>query len=135
MQCTRTGREADCEYTDGADLSPTQVLEEQIARLESRIHELEHPELVAPAVTLNPANTGSRAQSVVRKYSLSLHKSPHADICVDGVGSPARPLLDLNRIGNLTPQPGAMQHPTSRAVPALSPDPLVEPPVELAHSL
>lgn len=39
------------------------MLEEQIARLEARIRELEHPELVAPSVTLNPASVPMLAQS------------------------------------------------------------------------
>ncbi|PCH45038.1 hypothetical protein WOLCODRAFT_91112 [Wolfiporia cocos MD-104 SS10] len=51
--CIRTNREADCEYTDGTTRSPTQVLEDNIVSLEARIHELEHPETVAPSVTLH----------------------------------------------------------------------------------
>lgn len=61
-QCIRTNREVDCEYTDGPGPSPTQMLEDQISRLESRIRELEHPELVAPSVTLNPTHGDPQAQ-------------------------------------------------------------------------
>ncbi|OCH88567.1 hypothetical protein OBBRIDRAFT_779891 [Obba rivulosa] len=57
-QCIRTHREADCEYTDGTNLSLTQILEENIATLEARIYELEHPELVSPPVILyNPVES------------------------------------------------------------------------------
>ncbi|KZT10443.1 uncharacterized protein LAESUDRAFT_425502 [Laetiporus sulphureus 93-53] len=50
--CIRSNRESDCEYTDGPTPSPTQVLEDNISRLEARIYELEHPEMVTPSVTL-----------------------------------------------------------------------------------
>lgn len=50
--CIRTNRQADCEYTDGPVRSPTQVLEDNIARLEARIYELENPETITPSVTL-----------------------------------------------------------------------------------
>ncbi|OBZ66214.1 Chromatin structure-remodeling complex protein RSC30 [Grifola frondosa] len=77
-QCTRTNRESDCEYTDGPGPSPTQILEDRIARLETKIHELEHPELVRPSVVLhNPVDTpdqpfsptGSIASSSVSMFS------------------------------------------------------------------
>ena len=75
-QCTRANREVDCEYTDGPGPSPTQVLEEQITRLEARIRELEHPELLSPSITLNP--TGAAMQGHVLEGALlfySIHSS------------------------------------------------------------
>lgn len=66
-QCVRTNREADCEYTDGPGPSPTQMLEEQIARLEARIREIEHPELVVPSITLNPAQANIQSQTSASK--------------------------------------------------------------------
>ncbi|KZT68936.1 hypothetical protein DAEQUDRAFT_765942 [Daedalea quercina L-15889] len=57
--CIRTHREYDCEYTDGPTRSPTQLLEDNIARLEARIYELEHPESVAPSVTLHDPHTAT----------------------------------------------------------------------------
>ncbi|KAH9918952.1 uncharacterized protein B0H18DRAFT_1120056 [Fomitopsis serialis] len=57
--CTRTNREYDCEYTDGPTRSPTQLLEDNVARLEARIYELEHPESVAPSVTLHDPRTAT----------------------------------------------------------------------------
>ncbi|KAI0726580.1 hypothetical protein C8Q72DRAFT_518907 [Fomitopsis betulina] len=57
--CTRTHREYDCEYTDGPTRSPTQLLEDNIARLEARIYELEHPESVAPSIVLHDPRTAT----------------------------------------------------------------------------
>lgn len=42
--CTRTNRSEDCEYTDAQGRSRTQMLEENITRLEARIRELENPD-------------------------------------------------------------------------------------------
>ncbi|KAL1949573.1 hypothetical protein VTO73DRAFT_8454 [Trametes versicolor] len=113
-QCIRTNREIDCEYTDGPGPSPTQVLEEQIARLESRIRELEHPELVQPSVTLNPAGTtGLRTQSP----SMS-------------IGSAGRSLL--GRV--VTPDMVAAAMPAG-AASLLSEDPAVEPPQDLVRNM
>lgn len=41
QQCSRANRAADCEYDDGKTKTRTQILQEKIQRLESRIHELE----------------------------------------------------------------------------------------------
>ncbi|KAJ2991116.1 hypothetical protein NUW54_g8282 [Trametes sanguinea] len=113
-QCIRTNREIDCEYTDGPGPSPTQILEEQIARLESRIRELEHPELVPPSVTLNPATAAA-----LRTQSPS-----------GSIGSAGRSLL--GRVVTPDALPAAMP---SAAVPVLSQDPLVEPPADLVRNL
>ncbi|KAI0325291.1 hypothetical protein GY45DRAFT_1330474 [Cubamyces sp. BRFM 1775] len=113
-QCIRTNREIDCEYTDGPGPSPTQVLEEQIARLESRIRELEHPELVSPSVTLNPAtNAAGRGQSPAGSS-----------------GTGGRSLL------NQVATPDILSSAILAApVPVLSSDPLIEPPPDLVRSL
>ncbi|KAI0671826.1 hypothetical protein C8Q78DRAFT_1031033 [Trametes maxima] len=113
-QCIRTNREVDCEYTDGPGPSPTQVLEDQIARLESRIRELEHPELVMPSVTLNPAAAG-----VARIQSPS-----------GSLGSSGRSLLSRAAMPDVLP--GAA---LGAPVPPLSQDPLVEPPHDLVRNL
>ncbi|KAG2104371.1 uncharacterized protein F5147DRAFT_704179 [Suillus discolor] len=52
-QCVRGNRPADCEYTDGQGRSRTHMLEQEIARLQTRIQELEHPEHTTPAVALH----------------------------------------------------------------------------------
>ncbi|KAH9945112.1 uncharacterized protein BXZ73DRAFT_73316 [Epithele typhae] len=108
LQCVRTGRENDCEYTDGPDLSPTQQLEEQIVRLETRIRELEHPELVPPSVVLNPTQGPGSMPS-----------------------PPIRPLLDISRVGSPAPLPAMF----GMNLPALSQDPSVELPADLVRTL
>ncbi|KAF7302859.1 hypothetical protein MKEN_01248100 [Mycena kentingensis (nom. inval.)] len=47
-QCIRLSREEDCEYRDESHRSVPEVLEDNIARVRSRIHQLEHPELPSP---------------------------------------------------------------------------------------
>ncbi|THH18650.1 hypothetical protein EW146_g2366 [Bondarzewia mesenterica] len=51
--CSRASRPGDCEYTDGQGRSRTQVLEENIAHLEARIHELENPGSTPPSIVLH----------------------------------------------------------------------------------
>ena len=41
QQCTKANRAADCEYDDGKSKTRTQLLQEKIQRLESRLHQLE----------------------------------------------------------------------------------------------
>ncbi|KAI0359774.1 hypothetical protein OH77DRAFT_1493304 [Trametes cingulata] len=119
-QCIRTNREVDCEYTDGPGPSPTQVLEEQIARLESRIRELEHPELVPPSVTLNPATAGALwTQSPAGTFAP-----------LRSIGSASRSLL--SRV--ITPDVMSAAIPAG-PVPVLSEDPAVEPPQDLVRNL
>ncbi|KAG6334035.1 hypothetical protein ID866_5052 [Astraeus odoratus] len=52
-QCIRGDRAMDCEYTDGNRRPRTLDLEEEVARLQSRIQELENPGSTAPSVTLH----------------------------------------------------------------------------------
>lgn len=51
--CSRANRPDDCEYTDGQNRTRTQMLEDTIAQLETRIHELEHPNSAASSVMLH----------------------------------------------------------------------------------
>jgi hypothetical protein len=51
--CSRANRPDDCEYTDGQNRSRTQMLEDTIAQLETRIHELEHPNSAPTSVMLH----------------------------------------------------------------------------------
>ncbi|KAG1896571.1 uncharacterized protein F5891DRAFT_587386 [Suillus fuscotomentosus] len=52
-QCVRGNRFADCEYTDGQGRSRTHMLEQENARLQARVQELEHPEHTTPAIALH----------------------------------------------------------------------------------
>lgn len=51
--CSRANRPDDCEYTDGQNRTRTQMLEDTIAQLETRIHELEHPNSAPSSVMLH----------------------------------------------------------------------------------
>src|ERR1700733_236573 len=42
--CIRSGKREDCEYADGHGPTTTQLLEEDISRLQERIDELENPD-------------------------------------------------------------------------------------------
>lgn len=54
QQCTKANRAADCEYDDGKSKTRTQLLQEKIQRLESRIHQLEG----APSAQQQSTNPG-----------------------------------------------------------------------------
>ncbi|KAI0058715.1 hypothetical protein BV25DRAFT_1810255 [Artomyces pyxidatus] len=73
--CSRSNRSDDCEYTDGQGRTRTQILEENIAQLEARIHELENPESASASVTLHDPHSA---------YFQSQHGSPSS-----GASSPA----------------------------------------------
>ncbi|KAJ7239757.1 hypothetical protein B0H12DRAFT_76137 [Mycena haematopus] len=53
--CERADRTDECEYADSHGLSRADYLEEDIRRIEHRIHELEHPEEVGTSVYLHPS--------------------------------------------------------------------------------
>ncbi|KAH9949952.1 hypothetical protein B0H21DRAFT_725428 [Amylocystis lapponica] len=74
--CVRAHRECDCEYTDGPTRSRTQVLEEEIAILEARIHELEHPGAPPVTVSLHEPRNGSPATLSLSSHSSSSSASP-----------------------------------------------------------
>ncbi|KAF8152668.1 hypothetical protein K438DRAFT_376067 [Mycena galopus ATCC 62051] len=62
-QCTHLNIEDDCEYTDGGKRSLAHILQEDIDRLQNRIHYLEHPQKSSPVHTLPihqsyPSSTG-----------------------------------------------------------------------------
>ncbi|KAL4072323.1 hypothetical protein J3A83DRAFT_4372371 [Scleroderma citrinum] len=52
-QCIRGDRAIDCEYTDGNRRPRTIALEEDIARLQARVQELENPDSTTPSLTLH----------------------------------------------------------------------------------
>ncbi|KAJ4490932.1 hypothetical protein J3R30DRAFT_3278101 [Lentinula aciculospora] len=53
QQCTHAKKPDGCEYDDGKGKTRTQLLRETIQRLEQRVHELEDPEYISPAVMLH----------------------------------------------------------------------------------
>lgn len=52
QQCTKAKKPDACEYDDGKGKTRTQILRENITRLEQRIRELEDPEYTSASVTL-----------------------------------------------------------------------------------
>lgn len=52
-QCLRGDRAIDCEYTDGNRRPRTLALEEDVARLQARVQELENPDTTTPSLTLH----------------------------------------------------------------------------------
>ncbi|EIW79508.1 hypothetical protein CONPUDRAFT_125823 [Coniophora puteana RWD-64-598 SS2] len=77
-QCTRGNRSEDCEYTDGQRPSRTQTLENDVARLQARIQELENPGASAPSVTLHNPYAGSTSAHAVPRLSIPTSASPIA---------------------------------------------------------
>ncbi|EMD36510.1 hypothetical protein CERSUDRAFT_95807 [Gelatoporia subvermispora B] len=68
-QCIGRSSPADCEYTDGSHMTRSQMLEENIAILEARIRELEHPDETTPSVRLrNPHTAGVQNTAVTPQH-------------------------------------------------------------------
>ncbi|KAK7063710.1 Zn(2)-C6 fungal-type domain-containing protein [Favolaschia claudopus] len=51
--CLRASREEDCEYTYNLGRSRAEILEEDIIRIENRIHQLEHPDAGTSSILLH----------------------------------------------------------------------------------
>ncbi len=81
------GRLQECEYTDQGP-ALTQVLEDEVARLEARIRELEHPTDNLPVTLHNPhaayfeAQTRRTSRSDVRNQPNGLRKTIFSSIIV-----------------------------------------------------
>ena len=57
MQCSSNGREMDCEYTDTFAPTRTEILEEYLARLQSRVDQLENGNVVPVGHSQAPATS------------------------------------------------------------------------------
>ncbi|KAI5984046.1 hypothetical protein EDD15DRAFT_1810245 [Pisolithus albus] len=87
-QCLRGDRAIDCEYTDGNQRPRTLALEEDIARLQARVRELEDPQSSTPSVTLQHPYSQSPQQSTP-------HHSSFVGIAQHGVDDDFGSLSDL----------------------------------------
>ena len=76
QQCTKAKKGDGCEYDDGKGKTRTQLMREHIARLESRIKELETSEQTSPPITLFDPHVTSPYFS--ESSSSSSHDSPGA---------------------------------------------------------
>ena len=76
QQCTKANRAADCEYDDGKSKTRTQLLQEKIQRLESRIHQLEGVPSTQQQQSTNPGGPLPYSTSATGNLvDVSLHSS------------------------------------------------------------
>ncbi|KIJ60067.1 hypothetical protein HYDPIDRAFT_32641 [Hydnomerulius pinastri MD-312] len=126
QQCVRAKKVDGCLYDDGKGKTRTQLLRENIERLEQRIRELEDPEYTSPSVVLHDPHFHRRSES----SSSSLAGSPAST----GFSAPHSPF-----------PPSATNSPQSswiQGVPSPSPTPFSDayhtdqqPTIELAQML
>ncbi|GLB37692.1 putative fungal specific transcription factor [Lyophyllum shimeji] len=137
QQCVRAKKGDACEYDDGKGKTRTQLLRENIARLEQRIRELEDPEYVNPAVVLydphpHPhSRSGSSSSSFSSPGDNSMYAS-HSPLSFPSDSSPTSPNTSWTSL-----QPVASPSP-SPFVPEIFFDERqtrFQPPIELARML
>ncbi|KAF5380431.1 hypothetical protein D9615_004662 [Tricholomella constricta] len=135
QQCIRAKKGDACEYDDGKGKTRTQLLRENIVRLEQRIRELEDPEYVSPAVVLYDPHAHSRSGSSSSSFSspgdTSLYTS-HSPLSFPSDSSPTSPNTSWTSLQPVTsPSP-------STFVPEIFFDEhqtRFQPPLELARML
>ncbi|KAF8070708.1 hypothetical protein FPV67DRAFT_1038357 [Lyophyllum atratum] len=135
QQCVRAKKGDTCEYDDGKGKTRTQLLRENIARLEQRVRELEDPEYVSPAVVLYDPHAHSRSGSSSSSFSspgdTSIYTS-HSPLSFPSDSSPTSPNTSWTSL-----QPIASPSP-SHFAPEIFFDEhqtRFQPPVELARML
>lgn len=89
-QCARTTRPQDCEYSDIPGRTRTEKLEQDVARLEARLRELENPEdpLDADRVLLHDPNAQQVSISALSPHVLDSEVMPV--VAPGGVGPNAQ---------------------------------------------
>ncbi|KAL5532518.1 hypothetical protein ACEPAF_4292 [Sanghuangporus sanghuang] len=65
-QCVKGNRAEDCEYTDNQGRTRTQMLEETVALLQARIHELENPRIASQSIRLHDPYAATRPHRTVQ---------------------------------------------------------------------
>ncbi|KAJ7762380.1 Zn(2)-Cys(6) binuclear cluster domain-containing protein [Mycena maculata] len=76
-QCANTVRWEDCEYPDKQGRTRAETLEEDIARVQHRIHQLEHPEEANSSVQLhNPYQPGRNPAQIPGLYQIREIQTP-----------------------------------------------------------
>ncbi|KAJ7053939.1 hypothetical protein C8F01DRAFT_505839, partial [Mycena amicta] len=74
-------REEDCEYTDNYSRSRAEILEEDISRIQFRIHQLEHPEEAnADVVLYHPYGAGPQPAGYAQMPATSSSTTLHPDV-------------------------------------------------------
>lgn len=79
-QCTRAGRQADCEYTDAQGRSRTIILEERISELEDRIRQLQDPGASESLVLLHDPLESTPASPSLSTHSRQSYISSSSDV-------------------------------------------------------
>lgn len=88
-QCAKAKKGDACEYDDGKGKTRTQLMRENIIRLEQRIRELEHSDHKAPVVeTYQGRASSSHSSSSLAGSPVSTTRSAHSPITSDSAPSP-----------------------------------------------
>jgi hypothetical protein len=106
QQCSRAKKADCCEYDDGKGKTRTQILRENIARLEQRVRELEDPGYTSPVITLHNPHlqySGSSSSSVAG----SPEGIPYSPFPSDSANSPQDCWTQLPLVGSPSPVPFA----------------------------
>ena len=129
QQCARAKKGDLCEYDDGKGKTRTQLLRENIARLEQRVRELEDPSFISPAVVLYDPHSHSRSGSSSSSFS-SPGDTPFSGSPFPTDSSPTSPNASWSSLHSI-PSP-------SPFLPDFffgEQQPLLQPPLELARML
>lgn len=142
QQCLRAKKPEACQYDDGKGKTRTQLLRENIERLEQRIRELEDPEYTSPSVTLHDPHFHRRSESssssLVGSPGSTGFSAPHSPLPPSG--TPCR--SDHPSLLILPIAVGSPQHSWIQGIPSPSPTPFSDafhieqqPPLDLAQML
>ncbi|EKM54793.1 uncharacterized protein PHACADRAFT_258894 [Phanerochaete carnosa HHB-10118-sp] len=129
QQCVKAKKAEACEYDDGKGKTRTQLMREHIARLESRIKDLESSDKTSPPVTLFDPHAVSPYLS--ESSSSSSHDSP-GPFSLSASTSPVPFPLDADTSSWEDQWESLNGFASSQIADALTPD---EPPLELAQML
>ncbi|KAL4073767.1 hypothetical protein J3A83DRAFT_4231221 [Scleroderma citrinum] len=107
QQCVRAKKPELCQYDDGKTKTKTQMLRENIERLEQRIRELEDPEYAPPAVSLQYPEFHRRSESTSSSSSGSPDSSgfsaPHSPFSPSATNSPQETWIHFHTSPSPTP--------------------------------
>ncbi|KAG6336646.1 hypothetical protein ID866_2453 [Astraeus odoratus] len=107
QQCVRAKKPELCQYDDGKTKTKTQMLRENIERLEQRIRELEDPDYTPPALALQYPQLHRRSESASSSSSDSPDSAgfsaPHSPFLPSVIGSPPESWIQCHTSPSPTP--------------------------------
>ncbi|KAI6121852.1 hypothetical protein F5141DRAFT_1260486 [Pisolithus sp. B1] len=107
QQCVRAKKPDLCQYDDGKTKTKTQMLRENIERLEQRIRELEDPDYVPPVVSLQYPQFHRRSESDSSSSTDSpdstVFSTPHSPFPPSVTGSPQESWVQFHMSPSPTP--------------------------------